>query len=57
MSEEKSPLPDHFDAKSVGGDWHLTCKVCKRRWALPKNNDHPGNILRLLNHAKSHEKE
>jgi hypothetical protein len=54
VDTNKPPLPDYYDAKRLGPDWHLTCRVCKRRWALPVGNDHPGNLLRLLDHGRSH---
>lgn len=51
----KGPLPDHFTSTSHGPDWHLYCRKCGRGWSLPKSNDRPGNLLHLLNHARSHD--
>lgn len=48
------PLPDHFDAEDAGKNWNLWCKGCNKGWALPKDNNHPGNLLKLLEHAYSH---
>ena len=55
VAKGDAPLPTYFNARSRGNKWHLSCKWCGRVWALPKANDHPGNILHLLNHARSHE--
>jgi len=52
--QANAPLPEYFDAKDHGQDWHLFCKVCGAGWALAKNNTAPGNVLHLLNHARSH---
>jgi hypothetical protein len=52
--EMASPLPEYFRAESDGTHWRLFCKKCKMGWSLPKGNDHPGNLLHLLNHARSH---
>jgi hypothetical protein len=49
-----APLPKYFRVIDAGEDWHLRCKVCGKGWALKKHNDHPGNLLALLNHAHSH---
>jgi hypothetical protein len=54
-NETLPPLPDYFNATSVGDLWHLHCKRCDAGWALPKGNKHPGNVLALLNHARSHD--
>jgi hypothetical protein len=58
-TNEEAPLNDKFNAEDHGTKWHLFCKVCGRGWALNKKKDgedyHPGNLLHLLNHARSHE--
>lgn len=54
--KEKTPLSEYFDAESDGENWNLFCKQCSRGWSLPKKQDHPGNLLFLLNHAGSHAK-
>jgi hypothetical protein len=30
-----APLPQYYDAKSQGMEWHLFCKTCGLSWALP----------------------
>lgn len=55
MEDDKPPLEEYFNAKSVGKDWHLYCKKCGQGWKLAKSSNRPGNILHLLNHARSHE--
>jgi hypothetical protein len=58
-TNEEAPLNDKFEAEDHGTKWHLFCKVCGKGWSLnkpPKGQDHtPGNLLHLLNHARSHE--
>lgn len=46
------PVPQYFDCVIVGEEYHLRCKVCRAGWSLPVNDQHPGNILVLLNHAR-----
>lgn len=53
-SPEQAPFPEYFTAQDAGNDWHLTCRTCRRRWALAKTSQHAGNKLALLNHALSH---
>ena len=50
------PLPEYFDSEDdeKNNDWKLTCKKCGKGWRLSKDSNHPGNILHLLNHARSH---
>jgi len=50
----ESPLSEYFNAESHGEKWHLFCKGCGKGWELPKGDTHPGNLLHLLNHARSH---
>lgn len=47
-------VPRYFNAIDKGRDWHLRCRKCGKGWALKKDNTHVGNILHLLNHARSH---
>ncbi len=60
MSNSKIPVEvrRHFTAKDNGGDWTLTCDVCKEQWRLQKPQKgrklHGGNVLHLLEHAASH---
>jgi hypothetical protein len=54
MTQTEAPLSEYFDAVSKGTKWHLFCKKCGRGWELPKDNEHVGNTLHLLNHARSH---
>jgi hypothetical protein len=58
---EEAPLPQYFRAKDhmgQGTHWALTCKKCGKGWTLGKKlkgqDYHPGNLLHLLNHARSH---
>lgn len=50
----KAPLPEYYDAESKVREWHLFCKVCGKGWALKKGDNHPGNLLALLDHARGH---
>jgi uncharacterized C2H2 Zn-finger protein len=52
----EAPCPQYFRSKDAGKDWHLTCKVCGKEFLLAKDSTHPGNLLHLLNHGRSHEK-
>lgn len=36
------------------GKWLITCEKCDSMWHLSKSDKHPGNVLHLLNHARSH---
>jgi hypothetical protein len=56
-SRPEAPLSEYYKATSVGDLWHLHCKVCDAGWSLPKGNKHPGNLLRLLDHARSHDRK
>jgi hypothetical protein len=56
VTMSNAPLPNYYDAKRVGDKWNLTCEVCGKKWSLPIGNNHPGNILALLDHALSHNK-
>jgi hypothetical protein len=55
---EEAPLAEHFRAVDKGRDWHMFCKKCGRGWSLVKQmkgrDYHPGNLLQLLDHARSH---
>ena len=50
----------YFDYEDHGKVWHLFCKKCNKGWSLKKGESadavHPGNVLHLLNHARSHDK-
>jgi len=35
--------------------WLVTCEKCDSMWHLDKDSKHPGNVLHLLNHARSHD--
>jgi hypothetical protein len=55
---EAAPLTEYFRAESHGDKWHMFCNKCGRAWSLKKQakgtDYHPGNLLHLLNHARSH---
>ena len=55
---EDPPLAEHFRAENHGTNWHMFCKKCGKGWSLVKQTKgmdyHPGNLLALLNHARSH---
>ena len=55
MDTGAAPLPDYYEAESIGNNWALWCKKCDKGWKLPKSNNHPAPILKLLEHARSHE--
>lgn len=35
--------------------WLIVCEKCGDMWHLPKDNNHVGNVLHLLNHARGHD--
>lgn len=37
--------------------WLISCRQCWARWNLPKGKETAGNILRLLEHAASHQED
>ena len=51
-------LPEHFSTRTTltrPRRYILTCRKCGKEWELdPHARKHPGNLLRLLNHARSH---
>lgn len=53
-NETKRSLENYFDFENAGLQWNMFCKKCKRGWSLPNDNAHPGNVLKLLDHAYSH---
>lgn len=57
MQNQKPPLPEYFEAKDKGQNWHLFCRKCGKGWALKKSSQAVGNLLHLLNHARSHEEK
>jgi hypothetical protein len=52
---ELSMLWQDFKIFDSGGEYIIACRGCKQRWALAKGSPHVGNILSLMNHARSHE--
>lgn len=58
MADNKQPLPEYYTGYLTATGWRLDCKAqgCAQRYSLTlKGAAHPGNILALLNHARSHE--
>jgi hypothetical protein len=58
MSDAKKPAPlqKYYIAVDKGTKWHLLCKNCDEAWSVPKERAHAvGNVLHLLNHARSHD--
>lgn len=50
------PLTEYYDVIERKGRWEFRCKRCREGWSLPiSDNPHPGNLLTMLNHAKSHD--
>jgi hypothetical protein len=53
--DEKAPLSDYYIGVDKGTKWHMLCKECDEAWSVPKDTiGTPGNMLFLLNHARSH---
>lgn len=54
---KEPPLPDYYEAEDHGDQWHLYCLECGSGWSIVKRmlNENPGNLLRLLDHAHSHD--
>jgi len=50
----KSLLP-YYTFKVVGKEFQLQCNQCRQGYALPVGNEHPGNLLSQLNHARPHQ--
>ena len=53
------PIRKYFEVTEAGPRhrqcWLVTCPKCGDMWHLDKGNPHPGNVLHLLNHARSHD--
>lgn len=48
----------YFDVNEQSNNYTIACPHCKAKWELKKRDDgqvHVGNILSLLNHARSHD--
>lgn len=45
-----SSLSKKYKVIDKGTEWHLFCKICKTGFSLKKPGDHPGNLLKLLDH-------
>lgn len=58
VEPELSPaIRSHFNVERTAYAWILTCKVCRQRWELKfKGAETLGNLLALLDHARSHDK-
>ena len=37
--------------------WLIVCPKCSDMWHLAKDSNHVGNVLHLLNHARSHDEK
>jgi len=55
MEEQIESLREHYNIEVKGSEYHLCCKVCGRGWALPRGSQAVGALLRLLDHARSHQ--
>lgn len=52
------PLPEYYTGRSTKSAWILDCKFngCTKRWHLSHAGaKKPGNLLALLDHARSHD--
>jgi len=54
-----APLAEYFEGSDKGDHWEMWCKRCNKGWSLKKPDPGKevgvGNLLHLLNHARSHE--
>jgi len=57
MNHDLDSLRPYYRIKQHGDSYHIYCKVCGRGWTLPVVNVSVGNILRLLDHGRSHKKQ
>lgn len=55
MEDQIESLRHYYDIKEHGSEYQLYCKTCNRGWALPKSSQAIGSLLRLLDHARSHQ--
>lgn len=50
-------LKEYFTVEESEKAFQFSCKKCAKAWELKKGGEqHPGNILHLLNHAYGHKK-
>jgi uncharacterized C2H2 Zn-finger protein len=52
------PIRKYFEVETAPRQtdkWLISCPKCDAMWHLPKDNKHGGNVLHLLNHARSHD--
>lgn len=57
-SDMMKPIRKYFTVETAPRQkdkWLITCEKCGDMWHLAKSNEHPGNVLSLLNHARGHD--
>lgn len=53
--EHLASLAPHYRIYQTGaGKYELECRRCTVMYALPLENRHPGNVLKMLDHARGH---
>jgi hypothetical protein len=59
MNDMMKPIRKYFKVEQAGKAhpkfWLIVCPKCEQMWHLGKDSKHPGNVLHLLNHARSHD--
>jgi hypothetical protein len=58
LPEELASLAPRYDVERRGAEsWRLWCRRCSAGWSLDRGPSgyHPGNVLKLLDHAVGHE--
>ena len=58
LPEELAALAPRYDVERRGAEsWRLWCRRCSAGYALDRGSAgyHPGNVLKLLDHAAGHE--
>jgi len=54
------PIRKYFTVETAPRNpdkWLIICPKCADMWHLDKSNKHVGNVLHLLNHARSHDEK
>jgi uncharacterized C2H2 Zn-finger protein len=54
------PIRKYFTVETAPrqkNKWLIECPKCGEMWHLDKNSKHSGNVLHLLNHARSHDEK
>lgn len=53
--DDAPELTEYYDISDAGDEWHLSCRKCRKFFALLKSSRSVAWRLALLAHARSHD--